>query len=111
MKAADGKLTQGRRCQQARPGWLPFAAAGLAVGCAETAENSAIASLAPAHLRGSAFGLLATILAAGNLAASAVAGVLWTAISPRAAFIYLTAWMLLALAGLAFSARRPATGS
>lgn len=77
----------------------------------ETAENSAVAALAPARLRRSAFGLLATIQATGNLAASAIAGALWTAVSTRAAFIYLTAWMLLALAGLALAARRPATGS
>jgi MFS family permease len=90
---------------------LPFAAAGLAIGCVETAENSAVAALAPQDLRGSAFGLLATVQAAGNLAASAIAGALWTAISPEAAFTYLTAWMLLALAGLAFSARQQAASS
>jgi MFS family permease len=87
---------------------LPFAAAGLAIGCTETAENSSVAAIAPAELRGSAFGLLATVQAAGNLAASAIAGILWTAISPAAAFTYLTAWMLLALAGLALAARKPA---
>jgi len=37
---------------------------------------------------------------AGNLAASATAGALWTLISPTAAFLYSAAWMLLALAGL-----------
>ena len=79
---------------------LPFAAAGLAIGAVETAEHSAVAALAPINLRGSAFGLLAAIQAAGNLAASAIAGVIWTAVSPTAAFIYLAAWMLLALAGL-----------
>ncbi len=47
---------------------LPFAAAGVAIGLTESAENSAVAVLAPAHLRGSAFGLLATVQAAGNLA-------------------------------------------
>ena len=36
----------------------------------------------------------------GNLAASAVAGLLWTLASPRVAFGYLVAWMLLALVGL-----------
>jgi hypothetical protein len=71
----------------------------------ETAEHSAVAALAPAALRGSAFGLLPAIQAAGNLAASAIAGLLWTAISPAAAFSYLTGWMLLALAGLALAAR------
>ncbi len=84
---------------------LPFVGAGLAIGCVETAENSAVAALAPADLRGSAFGLLAAIQAAGNLTASAAAGALWTAISPAAAFAYLTAWMLAALAGLAMASR------
>ncbi|MCX5049293.1 MULTISPECIES: hypothetical protein [unclassified Streptomyces] len=42
----------------------------------------------------------------GNLAASTVAGVLWTAFSPAVAFSYLTAWMLLALAGLLITAAR-----
>jgi hypothetical protein len=36
----------------------------------------------------------------GNLAASAIAGMLWTLASPRVAFAYLVAWMLLALGGL-----------
>lgn len=82
-----------------------FIAAGLAIGCVETAEHSAVAALAPADLRGSAFGLLATVQSLGNLAASAVAGLLWTAVSPAAAFSYLTAWMALALIGLLASRR------
>jgi MFS family permease len=79
---------------------LPFAAAGIAIGCVETAQHSAVATLAPAQVRGSAFGLLATIQAAGNVAASAIAGILWTTSSARTAFLYLAGWMLLALAGL-----------
>ena len=77
-----------------------FIAAGIAIGCVETAEHAAVAALAPVELRGSAFGLLAAVQSLGNLAASAIAGLLWTAVSPRAAFIYLVAWMLLALLGL-----------
>jgi MFS family permease len=77
-----------------------FLAAGLAIGCVETAEHSAVAALARPDLRGSAFGLLAAVQSLGNLAASAVAGLLWTAISPSVAFAYLTAWMGLALCGL-----------
>jgi hypothetical protein len=43
----------------------------------------------------------------GNLAAaSAVAGILWSAVSPNAAFTYLAAWMLLALGGPLTAARR-----
>jgi MFS family permease len=77
-----------------------FLAAGLGIGCAETAEHAAVAHLAPAGMRGSAFGLLAGLQSAGNLAASAIAGALWTLVSPAAAFIYAGGWMTLALLGL-----------
>jgi MFS family permease len=79
---------------------VPFIVAGLAIGCVETAEHAAVAASAPAEIRGSAFGLLATVQAVGNLAASAIAGILWTTVSPAAAFGYLVAWMILALVGL-----------
>lgn len=85
---------------------VPFILAGFGIGCAETAEHAAVAALAPEGLRGSAFGLLATIQAAGNLAASAIAGVLWTAVTPRIAFLYLASWTALALIGLLSSAAR-----
>jgi MFS family permease len=82
-----------------------FLAAGVAIGCVETAEHAAVAALAPPELRGSAFGLLAAVQSFGNLAASAIAGLLWTLVSPRVAFGYLVGWMLLALAGF-LTARR-----
>ncbi len=89
---------------------LPFATAGLAIGCVETAQHAAVAALAPTELRGSAFGLLAAIQAAGNLAASAIAGILWTAVSPTAAFVYLAVWMALALVWMLHTAMRSAPG-
>ena len=79
-----------------------FAFAGVGIGFAETAESAAVAGLAPEELVGSAFGLLATVQSFGNFAASAVAGGLWTLVSPRAAFAYLAGWMLLSLATLGF---------
>lgn len=79
---------------------VPFLLAGLAIGCVETAEHAAVAALAPETVRGSAFGLLAFVQAGGNLAASAIAGVLWTVVSPAVAFWYLAGWMALALVGL-----------
>jgi MFS family permease len=85
---------------------IPFVLAGVGIGAVETAQHSAVASLAPEDLRGSAFGLLATVQSLGNLAASAVAGILWSAVSPTAAFTYLAAWMLLALGGLLTAVRR-----
>ncbi|WP_255638024.1 MFS transporter [Amycolatopsis sp. DSM 110486] len=84
---------------------VAFIAAGIGIGCAETAEHAAVAALAPHQLRGSAFGLLATVQAGGNLIASAVAGLLYTVVSPAAAFGYVGACMALALAGLAWAAR------
>jgi MFS family permease len=74
-----------------------FILAGVAIGCVETAEHAAVARLAPDSLRGSAFGLLAAVQSFGNLAASAIAGLLWTLVSPEAGFIYAAAWMVLAL--------------
>ena len=83
-----------------RQPWLlaaGFILAGLGIGCGETAESAAVATLAPASLRGSAFGLLATAQAGANLAASAVAGVLWTAVFPGAAFLFLAAAMIISV--------------
>jgi hypothetical protein len=68
-------------------------------------RTAAVAALAPVAIRGSAFGLLATVQALGNLAASSVAGLLWTLVSPEAAVAYLAAWILLALADLVAAAR------
>jgi MFS family permease len=81
-----------------------FILAGIGIGCAETAETAAVAQLAPDHLRGSAFGFLAALQAIGNLAASAIAGLLWTAVSPTAAFLYVAAWTALAMGGLLLTA-------
>jgi hypothetical protein len=62
-------------------------------GCGETAESA----LAPAAVRGSALGLLATAQAGANLAASAVAGILWTAVSPAAGFLFLAGAMIVSV--------------
>lgn len=77
-----------------------FVLAGVGIGCVETAEHATIATHAPEHIRGSAFGLLAAVQSFGNLAASGIAGILWAAISPTSAFVYLTAWMSIALVAL-----------
>lgn len=91
--------------------WLAamFALAGVGIGAAETAEHAAVASLAPQEVRGSAFGVLAAVQSLGNFAASAVAGILWTAVSPAAAFAYLAAWMVVAVLGLAATGAKART--
>ncbi len=82
-----------------------FALAGIGIGCAETAEHAAVAAFAPVEVRGSAFGLLATVQAVGNVAAVAVAGLLYTVATPTVAFCYLAAWMVVALVALGWACR------
>jgi MFS family permease len=77
-----------------------FVLAGIGIGCVETAEHSAVATHATPDVRGSAFGLLAAVQSLGNFAASAVAGVIWTTLSPSWAFAYLAAWMAVATTAL-----------
>jgi MFS family permease len=83
---------------------LFFAATGIGMGLGETAQSAAVAAFTPNELRGSAFGLVSAVQAFANLAASAVAGILWTAVAPEAAFLYLAGWS--AIAVLAFVASR-----
>jgi MFS family permease len=82
-----------------------FALAGFGIGVGETAQSAAVAAFAPVDLRGSAFGLVAAVQAFANLAASAVAGVLWRVISPEAAFLYLAGWSTLAAIAFAVCMR------
>ena len=85
-----------------------FLLAGVGIGCVETAEHTAVATHAPAAIRGSAFGLLAATQSFGNLAASLVAGILWTVFSPSWAFTYLAFAMAVAFVILLVSGRQPA---
>jgi MFS family permease len=79
---------------------IAFVAAGIGIGAVETAENASVAVAAPEHQRGSAFGLLAVIQAGGDLIASAVVGIVWTLVSPVAAFTLATVAMAAALVAL-----------
>jgi MFS family permease len=85
---------------------LAFLLAGAGIGLVETAENAAVAALAPAQVRGSAFGVLAATQGFGQLVASALAGLLWTAVSPMVAFGYLAVLALLAIMGVGAALRR-----
>ncbi len=76
---------------------VAFVLAGVGIGFAETGETAAVAARSPEPIRGSAFGLLAGLQSTGNLLASVIAGVMWTAVSPRAAFLWLAAWMTVAV--------------
>lgn len=74
-----------------------FVVAGVGIGAVETAEHAAVATHAAEGIRGSSFGVLAGVQSFGNLAASSIAGILYTAVSPTAAFLFPAAAMAGAL--------------
>jgi len=73
-----------------------FLLAGGGIGLAETAESTLVARLLPDDLRGSGFGVLGGLQSFGDFASSAAVGLIWTTVSPAAAFAYAGAWMVLA---------------
>ena len=83
-----------------------FAAAGVGIGFAETTETTLVARLLPDELRGNGFGVLGLLQALGDLVSTMVVGILWTAVSPAAGFLYAAAWMLAAAVA---TLRSPAT--
>jgi MFS family permease len=76
---------------------LFFALAGAGMGLSDTAESALVARLLPDELRGSGFGLLGGVQSLGDFVSSAAVGLVWTAVSPTAAFILAAAWMALSL--------------
>ncbi|WP_025159164.1 MFS transporter [Leifsonia aquatica] len=87
-------------------GWVlllvGFVLAGAGIGLAETAESALVARTLPDRVRGSGFGVLGGIQAVRNIVGTVVAGILYTTLSPTAAFVYAAAWMLLSLAASVF---------
>ena len=84
---------------------LVFLVYGLYYGLAESPEKALVADLVPPVHRGVAFGLYNGVLGLGSLLASVVFGVVWTAVSVRAAFVLgatlaVTAAAALSLVGL-----------
>ena len=77
-----------------------FLLAGTGIGCAETSESTAAVN---------GFGVLGLVQAAGDLASSAIAGLLWAAVSPETGFAYAASWMAAALLAAAFSGRQART--
>ena len=67
---------------------------------------SLVADLAPASRRGLAFGIYNAVLGVGQLAASVLFGLLWTAFGPAAAFAAGAALAVLATAVLFVVVRR-----
>jgi len=64
-----------------------FLSYGLSLGLTGGVEKAWIADLAPAPSRGTAFGIYNGMLGLGSLVASILFGLLWTRVSPAAAFM------------------------
>ncbi|GAB3917949.1 MFS transporter [Microlunatus endophyticus] len=88
-----------------------FVLGGVGIGCAETAESVLVSTALPDTLRGSGFGALGLTQAVGDLVATVVAGILYTAVSGPVAFGYAAAWMLLALIANALLLRTTGSGN
>ena len=66
--------------------WALFATYGIYFGLTEGVEKALVADIAPAHLRGSAFGLYHLTVGIGAFPASLVFGLVWERFGPSAAF-------------------------
>jgi MFS family permease len=87
-----------------------FLLAGAGIGLVETAESAVVAVSVSAEIRSQAFGVLGLTQSLGDIGATVIAGVLWTAFSPTVAFGYAGGWMLLAVVVLAVTARAARPG-
>lgn len=88
-----------------------FLAYGLYFGLTEGVEKAWVADMAPATSRGTAFGIYNAVLGAGSLAASLLFGLIWTRVSPHAAFMTGAGLALLATVQLAIMSWSPAGDS
>lgn len=68
--------------------WMLFVVYGLYIGVSEGVEKALVADLAPAAVRATAIGLHATLVGAGLLPASLLAGWLWTLFGPAIPFYF-----------------------
>jgi MFS family permease len=80
--------------------WALFAFYALFYALTEGAERALVADLAPAHLRGKAFGAFHASVGLAALPASVLFGVWWKLLGPRAAFLIGAGLALLATACL-----------
>ena len=73
---------------------------GLHMGATQGLLSAIVADVVPADLRGTAFGLYSLITGAAMLAASIIAGSLWTAVGPAATFTAGAAFAVLSIIGV-----------
>ena len=65
-----------------------FCVAGLYTALEDSLERAMAADIIQPHLRGTGFGMLATVNGIGDFISSAIVGILWSAVSPAAGFIF-----------------------
>jgi MFS family permease len=80
---------------------LGVAVWGIHMGAIQGLLSALISDIVPADLRGTAFGLYSLVTGAALLAASVIAGLLWTAVGPAATFTTGAIFAALALVGVA----------
>ena len=77
-----------------------FALAGVYIAAEDALEGAMTADYTAPEVRGTAYGLLATVNGVGDFVASAAVGLLWTGVSPVAGFGYAAVLMLIGAAVL-----------
>ncbi len=90
---------------------IVFGFSGLYMGVWETLESATVATMLPRDVRGTGFGLLATVNGIGDLVSSIVVGTLWAVVSPAAAMSFVIATSLVGAAIIAWTGSRPAAAS
>ncbi|MHB0886498.1 MAG: MFS transporter [Bacillota bacterium] len=65
-----------------------FIVAGLYLAIEDALEGAMTADLVPAQIRGTGYGVLATVNGIGDLGASVIVGLLWARVSPAVGFGY-----------------------
>lgn len=69
---------------------LLFAMGGTFIAAEDALEGALAADLLPEGVRGTGYGVLATVNGLGDLLSSTIVGVLWTAFNPAVGFVYAT---------------------
>lgn len=90
--------------------WMALAGAaiwGLHMGFTQGLLSAVVADTAPERLRGTAFGVFNLATGGALLAASAIAGLLWSAIGPAATFLAGAGFAALSMMGLLTLRARP----
>lgn len=80
--------------------WILFPIYGIYIGATEGVEKALVTDIAPEDLRATMIGLHATLVGIGLFPASFIAGILWNAFGPAAAFYFGSATGILAAIGL-----------